>query len=224
MRLFTKAEGLATLVLLFYAVPQAHAIPILRLTADTGETVTVVDGGAGDLSGASGSVVFLGSLGSWSLNVTTGLSKPLIGSADEPMLDLNSVNATSGGAGTLTIELTDTGFLTSDAMIGTHIGGGTGGTVSMRSFQDLGNQAFGQSVSLADLGLFSGLSFSGSAVSELTGGTPYSLTTVVTISHSGPTSMASSFNATIKVPEPTTLALLGIGLTCIGLSRRRKKV
>src|SRR5688572_11527212 len=97
-----------TLVLALGAA-QAHAIPQLRLTTNTGATVTVTDGGAGDSSATDGLVVFMGALGDWNVNVTTGISRPIIGSELVPMLDLNSLNVTSnsGPAGSIKLELTD---------------------------------------------------------------------------------------------------------------------
>src|SRR5687768_9533577 len=83
--------------LALFATTSATAIPILRLTTSDG-VVTVSDGGVGDLAPQPGAVVLLSPLGAaWSVNVTTGLSNPMIGSATQPQLDLNSVNVTSVG-------------------------------------------------------------------------------------------------------------------------------
>jgi hypothetical protein len=80
----------------------------LNLSASGGFSVSVTDNGAGDINPALGAVTFSGALGpSFTINVTTGLSMPVL-----PLIqmDLNSVNVNSGGPGTLTISLTDSGF------------------------------------------------------------------------------------------------------------------
>src|SRR5690349_3179629 len=130
--------------LAFSVTTGAAAIPVLRLTTADG-SVVVGDGGVGDLAPQSGAVVLSSPLGtSWAVNVTTGLSKPLIGSANQPYLDLNSVNVSSvGGPAWLEIELTDTDFTEqTGAGFLAAIGGTTNGSVSFKTYFDASNTAF----------------------------------------------------------------------------------
>ncbi len=206
-------------------VENAYAVPTLQLS-DGVTTKTVSDEGLGDgLSGTAGAVMFSGSVGNFIVNVTTGLSKPLLGSATYPSLDLSSVNVSSIGGGTLTIMLTDTDFLSSTPfLIRSEIGGVASGNISYKSYFDASNAAFGTANLLGNLGSYSG-AFSGSSLDNMTAIGPYSLTLAATVTHPGGGSwpQATSFNATLRVPEPGTVTLLGVGLLIVGLYSWRKR-
>ena len=204
----------------------ANAIPVLRLTTSSGATATIRDGEAGDVNAAAGAVTFVNPLdGQWFVNVTTGLSKPLLGSPNTPELDLNSVNVSSlPGAGWLDIELTDTDFTpTTGATFLAAIGGTTGGAVSFKTYFDSSNAEFGKTTELTNFG-GAGPAFSGMATNVLTSVTSYSLTLLVRITHTGsPTIQTSSFDAVLKVPEPGTLLLLGMGMLAFATVARRAR-
>ena len=172
--------------------------------------------------GVDGSVAMLGALGDWSWNVITGTSSPLIGDEYVDKLDLLSLN-TSGGSGTLYIRLTDTDFDKLLASYTTWFGGATEGTVSFQSYADASNEAFGKGILLADSGDISAGAFSGADSGGLVMSDPYSLSIYAAITHTG-AGDASSFNYFVKVPEPGTLALFGIGLLGMGLATRKRQV
>jgi hypothetical protein len=199
----------------------AHAGLILRFD-DGVSQLDIADGSALDANSLEGSITYLGSFGTFNLNVSTGTSKPLIGSATEPRLDLNSVNL-SGTAGSLSILLTDTDFLgpVGDIGVSSYIGGATDGTVDFSTYLDDSNTAFGMDSLLTDLTL-TGNPFSGSEFASLSADGPYSLTIATTINHEGGTSI-TSFNAGVAVPEPGSLALLFSGLVALVLVRRRAR-
>jgi hypothetical protein len=205
---------------------QASAVPMLRLETE-GATVTIGDGSAGDATAAGdGVVLFLGGLGNWFLNVAAGISKPALGSADAPELDLNSLNLSSSGAATtVNVWLTDTDFTAKSAAVGlvAAIGGTTSGTISYRTFYDSSNTAFGTANEITSVGPLGGLAFASTASDFFSSATSYSLTLLVSITHGagGSGNKVSSFDAAVKVPEPSSLLLLGAGLLAVGFAVRR---
>lgn len=221
---------------------QAEASFTLRLThVESATTVTVVDDGVGDLENTTpGQILFSDPVGVFTINVTTGLSKPLIG--NDPTfahMDLNSVNVTGSSAGTLIIELTDTDFpaFTSDpGVFLAQVGGTTGGTVEFDAYKSSENGEFdtsGLHIELPEVGTFGPGEFSDSDF-LIHGVLPtYSMTLVATISHSGPAITSFDlevFNTTPEripgVPEPTSLAIWSLGMGALGFVgyKRRKRV
>jgi len=157
-------------------------VPSQVLADNLGNTVTVAD------ANADGVVSFNGSLGGttvWTVNVTTGISKPTLGSATFANMDLNSVNVSSTGGGTITLELTDTDFTALAGNTSYHMdaGGTTNGTLSVNWFVDDGNTAFATTTNIGSLGPFAGGAFSGDVDGGALLNGSYSITAVATITH-----------------------------------------
>lgn len=169
-----------------------------------------------------GLIMFIGSVGSFSANVATGTSKPIISAPT--LLDLNGVHVSSA-PGTLEITLTDTDYLLNSqpghTSFITAIGGITDGLLEAQEWIDLNNQPFGMGLSPGLLGTFGPGVFSATEGLGLELGTgPFSLTKQVRITHTG-RNQITSFNLAAQVPEPTTLALMVIGLAGLGFAGRR---
>ena len=226
--MLTKVGGILVpaLVLVIGAVSTANAALMLRLDDPTTAVieVTVTDQGAGDMNPTAGVIVFMGPVGAFNINVSTGVNNTTLGSALIPSLDLNSIDITMGiGVGSLDVYLTDTGFGGLGPAI-MAIGGVTAGNVTYSAWADGSNVAFAMGNPLGILGPYSGPAFSGTTgtLGLAASSAPYSLTQQVSIVHTK--AGATSFNATVVVPEPMTPALLGLGLIGVAAFARRRSV
>ncbi|MBL8823136.1 MAG: hypothetical protein JNJ77_11150 [Planctomycetia bacterium] len=214
----------------------------MRLTDNLGNSVTVVDNGAGDIQNTTtGLITFSGTLtgGSgaspWLVNVTTGISDPIFpASPGFAKMDLNSVNVsstTSTGA-TLLIELTYTGFpaFPSNGILTGNIGGTTNGTLEAWGYKNDSNIAFDTTNPEASVhhGPFSNAAFS-SIVNDGHGPINglYSMTQVVYITHgAGVKSTSFDYELVNAVPVPAGIVLLGMGAPLLGAGywMRRRRV
>jgi hypothetical protein len=233
MRVLSLCLPAAILIGVFGGRAEAGLILKLSDTADLA-SVTIVDNGLGDLSPDLGVVTFAGKVGEFKVNVSTGLSTPILGSGLLPQMDLNSVDAkiTGSKADVLTIQLSETGWghTLSPTTLAQEVGGTLSGSifsVKFNTFVDPTNASFGtgagtiHGTALA----FSSSPYSGTdnfqygAMSGL-----YSVTEVATISaHAGSGSVSYDFSVA-AVPEPSSLTLAGFGILAgIGVVYRRSR-
>ena len=209
----------------------SYAVPTLTLSdGNPADTVTVVDGGAGDSNPMTGVVTYGGSIGSnWFLNVSTGIANPPAGNNVFPMLDLDAIDM-SLGAGALTVTWSDT-FVGAPSG---NINAAIGGTLSGSSLLFTGSE---NSSVITTLGTYSapasGTDSFGAMVQDpglILGETPtYTLTEtiIITASSASQTSYNANLDVTpVSVPDNGATALLiGLGLAGIGLgmyARRRQ--
>jgi len=212
--------------LLVLAIPLAAAAVSVRLISGA-TTVTCNDGDACDANPLPGVVTFIGPVGPFTVNVTTAITEPALGSVSFAWLDLNSVNV-SGGPGTLTILASHTGY-TGPLPGGIYpallnVGGTTTGTVSFAGYLDDGNTLFGTTTLLGTLGPFGSGAFSGSIAGAAGATAPFALTLVADITHAGAGTHITSFDFEVRprVAEPGMLSLLGIGLGSVLVASRRR--
>jgi hypothetical protein len=199
------------------AVPMANAGAILTLSSG-GKSVTIGDGTARDLDPDAGVVTWIGSIGNWSVNVTSGETYPIEGTTANPQMDLDSLDNYTGTKPfqALTITFTDTGYTGLGSLLAA-IGGTLpkGWTLSDTVTENT-KVAASDSFTTKGPGVFFGADFNGGIVAP----TPYSLTETIVIT---PTAAGvASFDANLSVPDGgATLAMLSSALVCIGSFRTK---
>src|SRR6267378_1888501 len=200
--------------------PSAHGVPTLSISDGLGHTLS--------LSNSSGGITYTGTLGNFSLNITSGVAT---GDALLPGLNFSAT-----GTGMLTIMFSNTSFGTLPGSISSQISGQTSGIAAMGTYAAAGNRLFGTTTLLSTGGPFRGGAFSGTASATYPVPGPFSLTEKIVIVQSvrGTTSFGTTIKDPVVVgpvgpiaPIPTvpdagaTAPLLGLALLGIGLARRK---
>ncbi|NOZ52964.1 MAG: PEP-CTERM sorting domain-containing protein [Gammaproteobacteria bacterium] len=164
--------------------------------------------------------------GVWNSTIWPSVSAKGFGSVwyDSPTTDilhLNSIDGSSSVGGTLTIMLSETDITRGISSYEGDFGGISGGNITFQTYVDVSNTIFGLDTLIHDTSVPGG-SFSDTFGGGIDiGNPPYSITLVTIIEHTG--KAVSSFDYEIEVPEPTSLALIGIGLLCAGFATRRQR-
>lgn len=202
------------------AAQSAGAVATLGFSTDGGTTYTYcADGAACDANAVAGVVTFVGAVGVFAVNVTTGLGQ---GANPTFLIDLNSVDTTTTGGGTLDIVFSDNGFTQTGFVSGSWGGTLSGsGSVAAEAFYSLTNSLFAMDNSLGTAGPFTGGAFAANLAGATIASGPYSLTQRLTLIANGALSYSGDFE--LQVPEPGTLALFGLGLIGIGVAKRRRQ-
>ena len=203
-------------------------------------TIIVTDGILGaTVSAATGIVSYSNTAfdSAWDIVITSGLTKPALGSATSPIEDIQ-IQATStkvGPAGPLTVYLFDNGFGPTSgsylAAITGHVITGSGATVTFNTYYNLNNSVptlsgatvtGGTTSSLTTLTLPASIYNGSASASPGNLANPFSLVEVVSIGTGG-LQTAYSLDASITgVPDGgTTIMLLGAALSGLAFLRRK---
>ena len=210
----------------------AHAVFIATICNDIqctgGDDVLVQDNAAGDSLPMVGAINFTTSAFGYTLVVSTSQSKPVVGSAAAPQLDLTFAATSAGAAGNLFLNVSDTDFVGSGAFNFT-IGGtnsGIDGSVTGRAWGGTSNTAllFSGANLISALGPFTTPAYSGNTTGSFNAAVnPYSLTIGTQISRTAAGTSTGDLNLQVSaIPEPSTWALLLMGPALIGFVARRR--
>jgi hypothetical protein len=214
--------SLVAAIVAFAATPADAAFKLSLSTDGTinsATSVVIEDNNGGDMNNTPGVILWSGQLGGFQLLVSIGQSKPFIGGNGVSIIDSNF---TVTGVGTATIALTDTGFMDIGNGGGySDIGGTTNGTVNAWAWFDSANAEFGQGTMIGAHGPFTLGAFSDTATTAGLSNTPFSLTSIVQVTHVAGSNNTTTGDHNIRVPEPALLALFGLGL--LGIARRRQR-
>jgi hypothetical protein len=215
-------------------IPLAQATPTVEMIVTDGtNSVTILDGGVGDLDPDAGGITFVGSVGNWTFNVDTGVSEPPgvdVAGPPFPHMDLNFQATHTSSASTLYILFGVTDFTISPLnAIDMNIGGtsGVSNTVTYDAYFDTGNVLFGRTdtapsnvaqgqtsltaTKIGELGPFGPGAFSGAIENVAGPGSiqPYSLTQLITITSGAGTNVSSGDAGLQAAPEPASILFLG---------------
>jgi hypothetical protein len=228
-KLLRYALGTTTAVALaFGASTTASAAMIAAVCQDltcTNAPIIVTDNQAGDTIAAPGAINFTTSAFGYSLLVNTAQSKPIIGSATLPQLDLTF---TATGTGTIFLYTGDTDFLNPQSFLLSlaQTSSGGSGTVTGRAWGGSTNNALTFSPLLASIGPLSGAASSGTASGSYTPAVnPYSLGIGVQINRTTAGTTTGDLNfAAVAIPEPATWGLMMLGFGGVGAILRRRRM
>ncbi len=136
------------------AASVSQATPMLQITDGVAAPITISDNLPGDANPQAGAVSFTGVINGWNILVSSGVTKPIIGSSTSPSLDLTwqVTRSSAAGGANLTICFSENGFnLTTPRNFVTDVGGTAGpagNTVNVRTYYDLGNTELAQTTLL----------------------------------------------------------------------------
>ncbi len=212
------------------ATPSVLANAQLKLVSGT--TVLVIDGAGNDASGAAGTVSYVGAVGGWKINVTTGRTTPSAGSPTMPVLNLSSTDTdTAGTTADLKIYFTDDVYFDPGSKVSMSLAGNESATLLGGSFSAYwGTSDFDLAHLIHTIGIGAapsnkGTSFSGSYNGLIPHPGPgyYSLTEVIDLKPGTKPGTYSITKAQLTlVPDGgATLVMLGIGLLGVGALRSK---
>jgi len=206
---------------------RARAAATVTIWDGVNPLISVTDDGPGDSFLTPGAVYVRTNVGVWFLSISSAITKPLFGSATQPVMDL-LIQANSSAAGTLTFTFSDNNFGPANGILnakadGHLVDGGATTTLQYDVYGDPGNALGATSIHIAGIGP-SAMPLFATDSGGLPLASPFSLTQILTFRADGATGFSAdgSFSVT-PVPEPGILGLGCLGLFIGGLRVLRRK-
>jgi hypothetical protein len=189
--------------------------------------ISVSDNAPGDENSAPGAIVVQTNIGVWALTINTAITKPLIGSATDPVMDIN-LQAFSTAAGSLTLTFSDNNFGPASGTLNATMTGNTvfgpAATAGMDVYGDPANIVGATTLHLVGMPQTPLVLLSQTTSGTLNMAPPFALTEIAQVNASGSSliNVDASFNVT-AVPEPGIVALGSVTLTGWALFRVRSR-
>src|SRR5487761_340615 len=139
MNILRKSLTVAALAIAAGYASQARAEIFLSATDG-------VNTGAANDSGSPGTASYSGTIGNFTTSIDIGAGFPAVGAASDPILDLTSLDLTTGtSGGSLTVSLTETNFTTAAAkeFLSSITGIYSNSSALMTTYYDTTNTQFG---------------------------------------------------------------------------------
>lgn len=204
---------------------RAQAAATLTLYDGVNPLIAIADNGSGDLVPLTGELFVQTNVGVWYLSISLAVTKPILGSTTDPIMDLQ-ITANSSAAGSLRLILSDSDFGPASGILNAtmtgHVVSGAPVNQTYDVYGDPANVVGATTVHIASTGTTPmPTTATGSGVLALA--TPFSLTQVVEVDAFGATSLSGEASFHVVVPEPGTVGLGALGLMVLGLRRVGRK-
>jgi hypothetical protein len=225
VKLATVAMGIVAVVAM--SAPTADAALALRVAENGGAFTTITDGGLGDSSVVAGVINYAAPAGLWTVNVDVGSTSPPL-APPPPHMDLSFIAISNAASTSLDIQFTENGFSAAfpsflNLQNGFTVGAGMMLTYSV--YQDTSNAMFGMGggpiFTCSQIGAV-GNCGPGILSAPIAVSGAYSVTQAIHLTNTLPGSVASG-DAELQIPEPSVLALFGLGMLGIGATVRRRR-
>jgi PEP-CTERM motif len=211
------AVALMTGMLGWASSARADLISVGFSTTSAPPVTAAASSSTGDLSYSTG-------VGPFSVNQITAIGTPGV---PEPILDTTSIDVSSGGSGTLYVWITEQ-YISSPAGVSNFMSGFTSNTwnglvtsVVETTYLSDSNALFG-GTELATTTFTAQSQSLNETVASPNLTSPYSETVEYILTFGGGGSANDTINMA-AVPEPASLALLGVGIFGVGISKRRRR-
>jgi hypothetical protein len=233
MKNLKRNAAILGVALALAATSVSQAVPVIRIS-DGSTTITVTDNLAGDGSAAAGFVQYTapaGTFAGWSVVLSAGTTKPVIGSATKPELDLVwsiTRDQSAVGPGTLTVMFSENDFnLAANAGSITASGGtlgAAGNQARVRTYYAANNVTLNAASLITDQTFNGPNAFANNAPGAVPADPAVSFTVRLDLTQAPGTITSGDIHLFVNVPEGGSMVtFLGTALLALGAFAARRK-